>query len=988
MCSYNLQDQDSGLLHKKRTGLVTASTNLKEAAFFYGQCTKDHVHEPLEGGSRCKRAQAWTEEFCTQIIESHLEDLDNLMVKAAFPAEAVEEEIQFEEEHSHRGVNFDGIDSPEDLAVGLLPQEESPEHLEEVHPTTEALENAQLAESRAEWRKLPMATRVAVRRLHTMTGHSSISSMQRILRTSGGDPKVIRALKHFRCPACEERKKPAPRPVTRPPSDYRFNVEVAIDCFEVKDVQGNRFTIFSVVDMGTLFHAAEIVSDKGGAPSSLACTVAFRRCWLNWAGPPRSIIVDRGLHNRGRFTELLQHHGVQERFIGVEAHHQLGRGERQGSILKQLLQHVIEARQLVGLRAFEMLLPEAVFIKNNRIHHGGFTPSQWTLGKLPIEVDSLTSEESDRYLGTHQDVLDGETAFARQLQLRQAAKEAFAFVDASQRLRASMLRKSSPTSGPFFAGDLVCFYRKQGTHKHGRWYGPARVLGQEGRSTLWIIHGGVPMTVGIESLRHATGGEVLAKRQLELRPSRKRRREAIEPDEDDDMDYPFADDFIGGPGAAAQDGQEQIPFFDLAADPTDDYTPELPFEVEEIPVPVDVPLAAIESSPGTAVDVEEIPYLAPPGLELLPPVPENDSEIATEIFGSTDEPDGEVIPHSRMTMPATDQMPLSNVTPLQQAPHRSVDALDGLPRTTTASRERSRSPPPISARYVPPEHDAEGRGFWVFLARRTTKKSATARAKELSFAKSDAGRRLKILEARGREWLNWSNFKAVTVLTPEEATEYLMLHPDVEVIPTRWVDTLKSQPWEPDRHKARLVVRGDLESEGNARTDSPTCSQTMLSLTLSICAAKRWKLRGGDITAAGWKDHQDPCAIVSSWWSWRSWTRKSHDCQQTRVWDKRCSSGILEEVAQHCMWRRTSTNTPWRSGLCLERWLRWSYWHDGCSCRWSVVVRNWCHAECDGQVAGEVAFWQFGWRWLLCLVWPTDRTAGKWHQGDMSKHCS
>ena len=73
----------------------------------------------------------------------------------------------------------------------------------------------------------------------------------------------------------------------------------------------------------------------------------------------------------------------------------------------------------------ELLLPKAVFIKNNPIRHDdGFTPSQWTLGKLPIEVDSLTSEDSQRFLETHQEVLDGETAFARQMQLRQAAKEA------------------------------------------------------------------------------------------------------------------------------------------------------------------------------------------------------------------------------------------------------------------------------------------------------------------------------------------------------------------------------------------------------------------------------------------------------------------------------------------------------------------------------------------------------------------------------------
>ena len=77
-----------------------------------------------------------------------------------------------------------------------------------------------------------------------------------------------------------------------------------------------------------------------------------------------------------------------------------------------------------------------------------------------------------------------------------------------------------------------------------------------------------------------------------------------------------------------------------------------------------------------------------------------------------------------------------------------------------------------------------------------------------------------------------------------------MTRPDTEVIPMRWVDTLKSQPWEPDRHKARLVVRGDLEAEGNARTDSPTCSQPMFSLVLSVSASKRWRLREGDITAA------------------------------------------------------------------------------------------------------------------------------------------
>ena len=94
-----------------------------------------------------------------------------------------------------------------------------------------------------------------------------------------------------------------------------------------------------------------------------------------------------------------------------------------------------------------------------------------------------------------------------------------------------------------------------------------------------------------------------------------------------------------------------------------------------------------------------------------------------------------------------------------------------------------------------------------------------------------------MLEARGHEWANWSNFKAVTVLSPKEAAKYLLTHPEAEVIPTRCVDTLKSQPWEPDR-------------QGNAKTDSPTCSQPMFSLVVSVSASKQWPRRGGDITAA------------------------------------------------------------------------------------------------------------------------------------------
>ena len=98
-----------------------------------------------------------------------------------------------------------------------------------------------------------------------------------------------------------------------------------------------------------------------------------------------------------------------------------------------------------------------------------------------------------------------------------------------------MLRKTTPLRGPYQAGDLVCFLKKD------KWYGPARVLAPEGKSLLWLIHEGVTVLVAETTCRPALAEEIYKKQILELRPSRKRRRELIL-EEDEDEYIPFSDD--------------------------------------------------------------------------------------------------------------------------------------------------------------------------------------------------------------------------------------------------------------------------------------------------------------------------------------------------------------------------------------------------------------------------------------------------------------
>lgn len=488
LSEYGLQDQQSGLPHYKPTGFLTASASVKER--LSRRCQGNHWHQPLEGGQRTRQAQQWSEELCKQIFLGFEEELHSWNVYAAFHNEEIQEQM---EEDMDFGT-LDAIMDEDDLASRDLQRDglnevelHRQEELEEL-PAPPNSVNIEV-ERKRKWLRAPKPVRIALRRLHNMTGHSPPSAMAQLLRTSGASAQVIEATRHFACETCRKRQSPQRPNVVKPPSKAEFNHEIAIDCLEIKDSYGNRHTVLSVVCVGTLFHQAFWVAG-GGVPKSAVCAKKLMQGWFAPFGSPKILTCDRGVHNRGRLQDLLRVHGVQLRYTGVEAPYQLGRGERQGGLLKTLLKTCMEERNIIGVHEVEMLLAEAIMVKNCRINHAGFTPAQWVLGKLPLDRTSLSHEEAEgEHLGVHSEMMDPTDEFTKTLEIRQAAKVAFAKVDSSRRIRAAVLRKSVPLRGPYSAGDLLCFHRKE------RWHGPCRVIGKEGRSTYWLVHGGVPLVV-------------------------------------------------------------------------------------------------------------------------------------------------------------------------------------------------------------------------------------------------------------------------------------------------------------------------------------------------------------------------------------------------------------------------------------------------------------------------------------------------------------
>ena len=850
-CMYGLINPDNGIPHQKGTGMLLSSSYMKAQLSML--CDGSHPHSPLEGGSRTKKAQQWPTGLCESILKGATEELKNQILRFSFPAE-------FEAEDRDGMEQLDAIHGIPDLAeppmkrpridLEELDKEEDYEQLDT--PEVEDYIHEKERLRKQQWTKIPREKRVAIRRLHQMMGHCSTPALVRMLKSSLSSKDVIEAAKHFRCQSCDEVKKDEAPRVTkpiRPPSQLRFNDEISADVFEIKDSEGNRHSILNIIDMATHYQVLVRVGN-GGTPSSKICAQALNASWLSWAGAPRIFTSDQGVHNKGMLASFLTSHGTEIRRTGARAAHQLGVAERHGGMAKEVLKKAIQNRQLHGAEAISALCSEAARAKNVLMNHSGFSPTQWVLGHTPDDLTSLIDQDPQQHLGVHQGLVDAEEKtpqenFMLQLLIRQAAKEAFVQVDSSQRIRKAMLRKSAPVRGPYRTGDLVCF------SKQGKWFGPARVLTNEGKSSLWLIHRGVTVLISETSCRPASTQEIMKKHILELRPSRKRKRD-LYMEEPDDEDLPFADDVEEAMPHQGR-GQEQFPFVDLNDAEVPVLGPNGDASVPGVaanPGIVDEPYSPslMADDPEAPTDVvDHPPGLEGPEVENVPSLP----SLTSTSHESGLQPELEISPQITPVLPEA-EFPASAIstpmvqpeveppaTVLTQALRHSPDQFDGVPpRSNFATKDDDRC--------------------WAFVASRQIKKfnkkfkrvKKVGAGRELNFDREQPHVQQKLLETRRKEWANWQNYTDGYWIIRSDLEAMKQKDPSLKVIPTRWVDVDKSEDPDDPQLKSRLVVRGDLEDASQMRTDSPTCSMLMLSLVLAMSACRDSDLLSGDISAA------------------------------------------------------------------------------------------------------------------------------------------
>ena len=344
-----------------------------------------------------------------------------------------------------------------------------------------------------------------------MLGHKPKEVMVQVMKGAGVDPNTIRGVKWFRCPDCAGVSSGKSVSKVAAPPPYTFNHSVIVDVFYIRDMARDVFGFLSILCNGTTFHVVTMVCQNSLSPPSHKCWMKFETRWASWAGFCRELITDRGAHNKGSFSRGLVANGVVLRQGALETPEHIGRGERHGGILKQLMKKVIHQHHAIGKDQMKQVAAVCMEVKNDTVRKGGFTPSQWVLGRYPRRPGSLLEEDELAQLGVLQSQMDGTTAFGRKAEMRFTAQKCMVKMDCSRRYASAMLRNASHVDKQYQVGNLI-MYRSEdsSTGEPGSvWQGPARITGVEG-DVVWCQHGGVPVATAFHQMRPASTAELFA----------------------------------------------------------------------------------------------------------------------------------------------------------------------------------------------------------------------------------------------------------------------------------------------------------------------------------------------------------------------------------------------------------------------------------------------------------------------------------------------
>ena len=537
-----------------------------------------------------------------------------------------------------------------------------------------------------------------VQRLHRNLGHPTTTALVELLEARNASRAVVEVARSYQCAACLNYKKPNQVAPSSAKVVTKLNQSVQADVMWLKSGQ-NKFPILSMVDEGTKYQAASLLSSERSEDYILA----LERCWLSIFGAPQCLVTDEG---RGwlseQFAEWSDTHAIHHVVAPGEAHEKLALVERRHALLRKAVEIYLADLELEGAVAIRQALVYIIPQMNASPTSSGFSPTQWVLGQQPHFPGDLL----DPQLSPAQ--LQGAPLFETELQRRSLAKMAIVQADTDQKLRRALLRRYAGTNMLLHPGQK-CYYWRDARAPDLikiRWKGPAVVVAREddpsdGRPRVyWISHKTqllrcAPHHVRPELQRSASTlleEMVVAKEALAALKSRgvtrysdlltqnKRRLEDVDTDEEV-LDEELADEEFGEPPLVRR---RLVDLENADLDDLDMYSPSiLPAELERQQQNVETQ-PHVEPSPLFGAEREpdvELPDVERPDAE-LPAVPEDEIPPTPPLL----EPSGEPSPRE-----ATSAAPAVPLDPVTASLYEKVDTEDFQKQRLRVDRQETLS---------------------------------------------------------------------------------------------------------------------------------------------------------------------------------------------------------------------------------------------------------------------------------------------------------
>ena len=726
----------------------------------------------------------------------------------------------------------------------------------------------------------PEKLKAVLHRLHKNLGHPSNHDLVRILRHGQASEAAIKLAKDLSCDFCTARQAPT---VANPGQAHRvleFNQRVGLDVKYLPGWKPNqKIFALNIVDYASSY---QLMVPFFETETASVLRKLYLGKWVNWAGPPKEIILDPARTNLGRaMVEPTELEGTHVLVTAAGAHWQLGKTEVHGGWFSRVLSKVLEQKSPENKEEWLECVIQS-HVKNQMIQNYGYTPSQFIFGKNPELPGDVLNEPTDAVACT---ASLQDQALARKYAVRSAARQAVLQLQDDQSLRRALIARPRREK-PFNSGDVVAYWRDQKWSKGllsqgGRWYGSGIVIGLVGRNVI-VAHRNHILRCAPEQVRLATGEE----------------RSLVETPETQ---------LLGIKDMIEHGTFRSHQYIDLVAQAYPPQEPAVLAHDVEMPPEPDQAIGHQSNQPASAVSRPELPSVPAneetveqPNVEVSSASagPSEAVEVAEAPSGSSD-----YGPVRRRRLPSkSGPMTLFRPTAMRQedfvevmqevVPHLIEEAVEAEQANRKRNADEATDQPEHKAPRLdaspdsPGEHPiayvesaccetAESHELWQTF--QTTKDNAVEalvaqyynkRAqKEIPVSNNEPLLQAKVDQAKVSEWQTLIDKQAVRVVPPKEANWIKQHQPD-RIMGSRYVVVKKPEEEliengkQPDpanlehwKVKARWCLQGHLDPDLHTKVregqlQSPTLSQIGRTILFQLLASHKWLLQLGDVKGA------------------------------------------------------------------------------------------------------------------------------------------